>query len=208
MSECRARCSSSEEFNGLDMMVTEDRPHFAEASASVRPGSANRDHGNAGYPPERGGALGAVGRYRHSTATAADGPGTHPGGMGAADPNAPASTHEAEVLLPGGRRRIEQWTKRASSTRTADWWGAGHRPRCHRAARRRAGAAGERGALSGVAEDLTEMICRCDRNFVITFANEAQAGVIGVPPRSWWAAISSRAYRSTWRHTCASGCWR
>ena len=58
-----------------------------------------------------------------------------------------------------------------------------------------------------VVEDLTEIICRCDRNFVFTFANEAQAGVIGVPAEELVGRdFFEGSTRSTRRHPCASGC--
>ena len=97
-------------------------------------------------------------------------------------PNAPASTHEAEVLLPGGRRRIEQWSQTGifdAHGRLVGVQGVGRDVTEQRDAERALQESEER--YRAVVEDLTEIICRCDRNFVLTFANEAQAGVIGVP---------------------------
>ena len=55
----------SEEFNGLDMMVTEDRPHFEKHLRRFTLIGQPRPWKRGAIPPERGGALGAVGRYRH-----------------------------------------------------------------------------------------------------------------------------------------------
>ena len=97
-------------------------------------------------------------------------------------PDAPTSTHETAVLLPGGRRRIEQWSQRGifdAEGRLVEVQGVGRDITEQREAERALQESEER--YRAVVEDQTEVIGRYDRDFQLTFANDAHARMAGVP---------------------------
>ena len=97
-------------------------------------------------------------------------------------PDAPTSTHETAVVLPGGRHRIEQWNQRGifdAHGRLVEVQGVGRDVTEQREAERNLQESEER--YRAVVEDLTEVVGRYDRNFRLTFANDAHARMAGVP---------------------------
>ncbi|MFO1035815.1 MAG: PAS domain S-box protein [Geminicoccaceae bacterium] len=98
-------------------------------------------------------------------------------------PEAPHHTHETPVMLPGGRRRIEQWSQTGifdEHGRLVEVQGVGRDITEQREAERALLASEER--YRAVVEDLTELVGRYDADLKVTFANTAMARLTGRSP--------------------------
>ena len=98
-------------------------------------------------------------------------------------PDAPTWSHETEVQLPDGRRRIEQWSQRGifdEQGRLVEVQGVGRDVTEQRKAEHALLESEER--YRAVVEDLTEVIGRYDPDFRLTFANSALARASGRTP--------------------------
>lgn len=96
-------------------------------------------------------------------------------------PQSPNSTHETEVILPGGRRRIEQWSQLGifdAHGHLLEVQGVGRDVTEQREAERALQESEER--YRAVVEDLTEVVGRYDADFKLTFANGAHARFAGL----------------------------
>ena len=96
-------------------------------------------------------------------------------------PQTPNSTHETEATLPGGRRRIEQWSQRGifdAHGQLLEVQGVGRDVTEQREAERALQESEER--YRAVVEDLTEVVGRYDADFKLTFANGAHARFAGL----------------------------